>query len=107
MTGFDLESMLLIGFAFAFGGILKGATGAGAPLVAVPVLVLLYDVQMAVALFVMPNIVTNLIQLVQYRKSDKRPRFSWIFAIAGLFGAGLGTALLARKRRPLKRDCRC
>ena len=95
MTGLDIEGMLLIAMAFAIGGILKGATGAGAPVVAVPVLALIYNVQIAVALFVVPNIVTNLIQLVQYRKSVKETSFSWAFAIAGFIGAGLGTVLLA------------
>ena len=95
MTGLDIESMLLIAIAFAIGGLLKGATGAGAPLVAVPVLALIFDVQTAVALFVVPNIATNGIQLIQYRKFDKKRKFSWAFAIAGLIGAGLGTALLA------------
>jgi uncharacterized membrane protein YfcA len=95
MTGPDIESMLLIAMAFAIGGILKGATGAGAPLVAVPLLTLIYNVQVAVALFVVPNIFTNLIQLVQYRKSDKKTKFSWTFAIAGFIGAALGTGLLA------------
>jgi uncharacterized membrane protein YfcA len=95
MSGLDLESLLLIAMAFAVGGTLKGATGAGAPLVAVPVLALVFDVQTAVALFVVPNIATNGIQLIQYRKSDKKRKFSWAFAIAGLVGAGVGTALLA------------
>ena len=81
MKGLDLESTLLIAIAFAVGGILKGATGAGAPIVAVPVLALIYNVQTAVALFIVPNIVTNLIQLFQYRRSDKRLKFSRTFAV--------------------------
>ena len=60
-----------------------------------PVLALVFDVQTAVALFVVPNIATNGIQLIQYRKADKKRKFSWAFAIAGLVGAGVGTALLA------------
>lgn len=95
MSGLDIESLLFIAMAFAIGGILKGATGAGAPVVAVPVLAIIYNVQIAVALFVVPNIVTNLIQLFQYRNSDKKKKFSREFAIAGFLGAGLGTVLLA------------
>jgi len=95
MTGLDFENILVIAMAFAIGGILKGATGAGAPVVAVPVLALFYNVQFAVALFIVPNFVTNLIQLIQYGKSDNKTKFSWAFAIAGFVGAGLGTVLLA------------
>ena len=95
MNGIDLENVWFIGFAFAIGGILKGATGAGAPIVAVPVLALFYNVQIAVALFVMPNIISNLIQLIQYRKFDKSPKLSLVFAMTGIIGAGLGTVLLA------------
>ena len=34
----DSQTLLIVGLAFALGGILKGATGAGAPLVAVPLM---------------------------------------------------------------------
>jgi uncharacterized membrane protein YfcA len=54
------ENLALIALALALGGILKGATGAGAPHLAVPVLVVLRDVQFAVAVFVMPNIIPYL-----------------------------------------------
>ena len=95
MAGIDIGGLLLIAMAFAIGGTLKGATGAGAPVVAVPVLALIYNVQTAVALFIVPNIVTNLIQIVQYRKSDKKKKFTRAFAIMGFIGAGVGTVLLA------------
>lgn len=87
--------LALIASAFAVGGFLKGATGAGAPIIAVPVLALLYNVQTAVVLFVMPNIISNAIQAVQYRKEQVDRRFALIFALAGLIGAGVGTILLA------------
>lgn len=95
MAGIDLESLIFIGLAFAIGGVLKGATGAGAPIVAVPVLAIFYDVQTAVALFVMPNIVSNLIQFVQYRHANEQPGFTLKFALAGALGAAFGTFLLA------------
>ena len=51
-----MENLLPIAIAFAMGGILKGATGAGAPIIAIPVLALLYNVQFAVAVFIIPSV---------------------------------------------------
>ena len=51
------------------GGILKGATGVGAPLIAVPVMTSFVDIRFAVAVFVVPNLVTNLIQSIIYRRA--------------------------------------
>lgn len=91
----DTESLILVFFAFAAGGLVKGATGAGAPLFAVPVMAALRDVPFAVAVFVLPNIVPNLWQYWLYREEVTEPRFTWAFAVAGGVGAGLGTIALA------------
>ena len=55
----DPLAIALAALAFACGGILKGAIGAGAPVIAVPILALLYDVPLAVALFTLPNLLSN------------------------------------------------
>lgn len=91
----DAESLVLVFLAFAAGGIVKGATGAGAPLFAVPVMAALRDVPFAVAVFVLPNIVPNLWQFWLYRAEVSDRRFTWTFAIGGGIGAGLGTIALA------------
>ncbi len=90
-----LTELAVIFGALALGGLLKGATGAGAPVVAVPVLVLFFDVQLAVAIMVMPNLLSNLGQGWAYRRSLLERRFTWTFALAGAAGVGLGTVLLA------------
>ena len=46
--------------AFALGGILKGATGAGAPIITIPVIAAFYDVRIAVIIMVVPNLLTNI-----------------------------------------------
>lgn len=46
MDWFNIAYLVL---AFYFGGVLKGATGAGAPIIAIPIISLLYDVPTAVA----------------------------------------------------------
>ena len=89
------ENIALVFLAFAAGGVIKGATGAGAPLFAVPLMVMLRDVQFAVAVFVLPNIVPNLWQFWTNRHAAVPAGFLWPFALAGGAGAGLGTLALA------------
>jgi len=81
--------------ALALGGILKGATGAGAPIIAVPVMAILFDVPFAIAILSVPSLVSNFWQGWQYRKHHLDRRFTATFALAGAFGAGIGTFMLA------------
>lgn len=76
------------------GGVLKGATGAGAPIVAVPMLVMVFDVPTAVTIFAVPNLLSNAGQAWVYR-GDALPRaFTVSFSAAGLAGAAVGTVML-------------
>jgi hypothetical protein len=79
----------------AAGGILKGAVGAGAPIIAVPLLALLYDVPFAVAIFIFPNILGNLWQGWIYRAHVLPRRFLIGFAGTGMAGVFLGSLVLA------------
>ncbi|MGH1464477.1 MAG: sulfite exporter TauE/SafE family protein [Cognatishimia sp.] len=92
----DPQNLILVAMAFALGGILKGATGAGAPLLAVPMLATLFDVQFAVAVFVLPNLVPNLWQAWHYRRVEISRVFVMKFALAGGLGAAIGTYALAK-----------
>ncbi|WP_346909097.1 hypothetical protein [uncultured Roseibium sp.] len=62
MPHIDLALILPALLACVLGGLLKGATGAGAPVIGVPVLAALTDVQFAVAVFVTSNLLTNVNQ---------------------------------------------
>ncbi|MGF1594044.1 MAG: sulfite exporter TauE/SafE family protein [Kiloniellaceae bacterium] len=86
--------LILGALGLALGGVLKGATGAGAPLIAVPLLAMLYDVPLAVALFTLPNLMSNVWQGWRYRAHQVGPALTWGFALAGALGAGVGTAML-------------
>ena len=81
--------------AFSLGGILKGATGADAPIITIPVIAAFYDVRIAVIIMVIPNLLTNIGQLYQFRKTILPKFFTLSFAIGGGIGAFLGTILLA------------
>jgi uncharacterized membrane protein YfcA len=86
---------ILLGIAsLAVGGVLKGATGAGSPIIGVPLLAMLYDVPTAVAIFTLPNLLSNLWQAWGYREHRAPPRLTWGFAAAGMVGAGIGSLLL-------------
>lgn len=87
--------LLLAALALAAGGILKGAVGAGAPIFAIPVLSLIFDVRYAVALLVVPNLIINLSQWWQFRDSTLPRRFMALFAGGGAIGALGGSFMLA------------
>ena len=90
----DTQTFILVGFAFAMGGILKGATGVGAPLVAVPVMATFQDVRFAVAVFVLPNLITNFIQAIAYRKALKNKIFLFTLSASAATGAFAGSLAL-------------
>lgn len=92
-----------IGLALSFGalfvgGVLKGATGIGAPILAVPLLSALYGVPTAVVVFALPNLLTNGFQAWQYRETLAPPGLIWRFAIAGFAGTAAGTVMLVNVR---------
>lgn len=91
----DLTGIILGALGLAFGGFLKGAVGAGAPLVAVPLLALLYDVPFAVAIFALPSFLSNIWQGWVYRGQRRSQRFVWTLSLAAGAGAAVGSVLLA------------
>jgi uncharacterized membrane protein YfcA len=92
----DWTGLALTFAALFLGGVLKGATGIGAPILAVPLLQSLSGVTPAVVLFSLPNLLTNGYQAWQYRASLAPAGLVWPFAIAGFAGTGIGTLMLVR-----------
>lgn len=99
MTGtildYDAVTFAVIFAALALGGTIKGATGAGAPLVAVPVMAAFYDVRFAVVMMAVPSVVMNVLQLWRYRSAHLPERFALRYGIGGGIGTFLGTVILA------------
>ncbi|ROO27611.1 glutamine amidotransferase [Salinisphaera orenii MK-B5] len=90
-------SEVAIAFAcLALGGVIKGATGAGAPIFAVPALAMMFDVQFAVVVMLMPNLLTNCWQAWRFRHQRLSTRFHLGFAGAGAVGVLPGSVMLAR-----------
>ena len=94
MAFIDLQTLIIVGLAFAMGGVLKGATGVGAPLIAVPVMTSFVDIRFAVAVFVVPNLVTNLIQSIIYRRALTKRLFLFILCLSAGLGAFVGSLIL-------------
>lgn len=81
--------------ALAIGGLLKGATGAGVPILAVPLIALFYDIHTAVVVMVLPSLLANMLQAWRYRAHLPEAGFAGRMALAGVAGAAFGTVLLA------------
>ncbi len=77
--------------ALALGGVVKGAIGAGVPVIAIPVLTMTHDVHFAVAVLLAPNLVTNMWQAWAYRSDLLPRRFLLPFALGGAAGVAVGT----------------
>ena len=91
----SVEHLVFVCITFVLGGILKGATGVGAPLIAISVMALLVDLPFAVSVFLVPNIVSNIWQTWRFRKDRPEGKFPILFAVTGILGAGIGTMVLA------------
>ncbi|MEM7694518.1 MAG: sulfite exporter TauE/SafE family protein [Pseudomonadota bacterium] len=90
----DFAGLALGAIGFLIGGILKGATGAGAPIIAVPLLSIFYSVPLAVATLTVPSLLANLYQIVVYRRSLGSPGFALALTLSGAAGAAVGSVLL-------------
>lgn len=97
-------ALIAVAIAMVLGGILKGATGAGLPVIAVPVLASIYDVRVAVAVMVVPNLISNLRQVWKFRKAPVDLIFVRTLAIVGALGVGIGTLVLANLK-PIYVQC--
>ncbi len=92
----DWAAALTIVAAFGLGGMVKGLTGMGMPLVAIPILAGVFSVPDAIALMTVPVLVTNAWQLTSLRAAlaGGQIRFLVPMLTAGAVGVVCGTALL-------------
>ena len=100
----DAQSIIIMTLALAAGAVVKGATGMGLPLIALPVLTTAFGLQHAVGLMAVPLIVTNVWQVWRFRNEARGPRLAFMpwFLVSGAVGIGIGTwALTALPERLL------
>ena len=89
-----LSELLIIGLFLGLGGLMKGATGMGLPLIAVPALAAYLGVPHALALMTAPVLVTNAWQVWRLRGHRHGLGFLAILLAASVFGVAAGTWLL-------------
>lgn len=94
---FDLWRYAIMGAALAAGALVKGATGMGLPLIALPVLTTAFGLQHAVGIMAITQVLTNGMQIWQFREArrEEAMRFLPWFLVAGGLGVVLGTFLLS------------
>ena len=80
--------------ALALGGLMKGMTGMGLPLIAVPVMAAVLGVEQAVLVMVIPSFVLNLVQVVTHRASRAAVPEVTRILIGGAVGAMIGATIL-------------
>lgn len=83
--------MIIALLALLAAGVIKGAIGSGVPVIVVPVLTMLYDVKLAIAVLVAPNLFSNALQVWKYRHHLLPLRFLAVFSVSGGIGIALGT----------------
>lgn len=88
-------TLLAIAGGLAAGGLVKGVTGMGLPLVAVPIMTLFVPVPVAVSIMSIPIIVANLWQSWQGGMWRQVVRRTWPLLAVQPFGMAAGVALLA------------
>ncbi|GGK40025.1 sulfite exporter TauE/SafE family protein [Salinarimonas ramus] len=91
----SLDFFLIVFLALGLGGVVKGAIGLGLPIVSIPVLAAFLGVPHALAVIVVPLVVTNAWQIVQYRAERPDAPFLLPLVLSGLVGIALGTWALA------------
>lgn len=89
-----VDALIIVGLAFALGGILKGASGVGSPLATIPIMVLLFDVQFAIAVFALPNLIPNFVHFLLYRRHVASLPLLLLFGLSAAAGGLVGTFLL-------------
>lgn len=91
----DLQSIAMMSFAIGAGAFVKGVAGAGLPVIAVPVLSVFFGVPTSIAIMVIPVLLTNAWQMVEYRKARGEAQFLPWMLVAAVPGILVGTWLLA------------
>lgn len=93
----DWTTLSVVALAIGAGSIVKGATGIGLPLIAVPFMATLLGLHHAIAVMIVPVLVSNIWQLAEFRaqRSDGRLGFLTPMIAAAVVGVVLGTILLS------------
>ena len=90
----DAQSLALMALAIGAGAFVKGVTGAGLPVIAVPVLAIFFGVPHAIAIMVVPVLLTNGWQIIEHRGARGEFAFLPWLLVPAVPGIVAGTWLL-------------
>lgn len=95
MDIWSLEIGALIAVTFLTAGFVKGAIGLGLPVVVLAMLAATLGLRDALALFLIPGIVSNIWQMLAGPALGELFRRMWSYLLAAVVGIWLGTGILA------------
>jgi len=93
VTGFEF---LVVALAVVLGSLVKGVTGLGLPLTAVPVIAVFVGVEDAVVIMAAPTAVSNAMLVREHRHELRSAEHLPLFAVLGAVGAVVGAWSLPR-----------
>ena len=93
---FSLEAIALVIFTFAIAGTVKGAIGMGVPIIALVFLSVPLGIKSAIAIMLVPAIVTNIWQAIAGPSLWELLRRLWSFLLLSSVGVWLGVSFLSR-----------
>jgi uncharacterized membrane protein YfcA len=92
----DWASFSIIITAVAVGSFVKGATGAGLPLIAVPLIATVAGPEVAIVVMAIPTLISNVMMVHAYRRPIGGIRDLRALLLAGAVGTVIGVRLLER-----------
>ena len=93
---FDIEVLILISVVFFWGGFVKGLSGIGLPSFSIAFLTMFMGIKIAIALVVMPGLLTNLWQVFGKIKISKIIYRMWPLLIFMFVFSFLGSSILVK-----------
>lgn len=91
----SIESLAIIVIGLVLGSMVKGISGIGLPLVAIPIMAGFMPIDRAVAIMLLPNLLMNMWLMWTYRAHAVRLANLPLMAAVGVFGVVLGSWLLS------------
>ncbi len=92
----DWTTWAIVVVSFTCGGLFKGVTGLGLPLIALPMIAPRLGMPAAIAIITLPSILTNLSQVSSLRGEARNLPCLPPFLATGILGVAGGTLLMAR-----------
>ncbi len=96
----DAQSVVVVIVAIVAGGLFKGATGLGLPLVAIPIMASTVGLPYAISIMIVPILVSNIWQVWEFRRAREDPKLGFLPWFLVLAGVGVATGTLFLKLLP-------